>query len=126
MSNINTKIMSATPEAVKRLEHLINESEKDIKAIKIGVENGGCAGMAYTMDYIEDLNVCGEIVKLNNINVIVDNSALLFLLGTELDYEETKLNSGFIFNNPNQTDECGCGESVTLEQAEIPVEFIKN
>ena len=126
MSKINTKIMSATPEAVKRLEHLINESEKDIKAIKIGVENGGFAGMAYTMDYIEDLNVGGEIVKLNNINVIVDNSALLFLLGTELDYEETKLNSGFIFNNPNQTDECGCGESVTLEQAEIPVEFIKN
>ena len=118
--------MSATPEAVKRLEHLINQSEKDIKAIKIGVENGGCAGMAYTMDYVEDLDVGGEIVKLNNINVIVDNSALLFLLGTELDYEETKLNSGFIFNNPNQTDECGCGESVTLEQAEIPVEFTKN
>ena len=100
MSKINTKIMSATPEAVKRLEHLINESEKDIKAIKIGVENGGCAGMAYTMDYVEDLDVGGEIVKLNNINVIVDNSALLFLLGTELDYEETKLNSGFIFNKP--------------------------
>ena len=62
-------------------------------------------------------------IKLNNIHVIIDNSALLFLLGTELDYEETKLNSGFIFNNPNQTDACGCGESVTLEQAEIPVEF---
>ncbi len=71
----------------------------------------------------DDLEIGGEIIKLNNINVIIDNSALLFLLGTELDYEETKLNSGFIFNNPNQTDACGCGESVTLEQAEIPVEF---
>ena len=77
------------------------------------------------MDYVDDLDVGGEIIKLNNINVIIDNSALLFLLGTELDYEETKLNSGFIFNNPNQTDACGCGESVTLEQAEIPVEFIR-
>ena len=123
MNKINTKIISATPEAVKRLEYLINQSEKDVKAVKIGVENGGCAGMAYTMDYVDDLEIGGEIIKLNNINVIIDNSALLFLLGTELDYEETKLNSGFIFNNPNQIDACGCGESVTLEQAEIPVEF---
>ena len=123
MNKINTKILSATPEAVKRLEYLIGKSEKDIKAVKIGVENGGCAGMAYTMDYVDDLEIEGEIIKLNNIHVIIDNSALLFLLGTELDYEETKLNSGFIFNNPNQTDACGCGESVTLEQAEIPVEF---
>ena len=92
MNKINTKIISATPEAVKRLEYLINQSEKDVKAVKIGVENGGCAGMAYTMDYVDDLEIGGEIIKLNNINVIIDNSALLFLLGSELDYEETKLN----------------------------------
>tara|TARA_Y100000591_G_scaffold200766_1_gene173638 strand:- start:948 stop:1328 length:381 start_codon:yes stop_codon:yes gene_type:complete len=123
MNKINSKIMSATPEAIERLEYLINKSEKDVKAVKIGVENGGCAGMAYTMDYVDNLDVGGEIVQLNNINIVIESSALLFLLGTELDYEETKLNSGFIFNNPNQTDACGCGESVTLEQAEIPVEF---
>ena len=75
MSKINTKIMSATPEAVKRLEYLINESEKDIKAIKIGVENGGCAGMAYTMDYVEDLDVGGEIVKLNNCLLYTSDAA---------------------------------------------------
>tara|TARA_B100001113_G_scaffold308222_1_gene270276 strand:- start:1299 stop:1679 length:381 start_codon:yes stop_codon:yes gene_type:complete len=123
MNKIDSKIMSATPEAIERLEYLINKSEKDVKAVKIGVENGGCAGMAYTMDYVDNLDVGGEIVQLNNINIVIESSALLFLLGTELDYEETKLNSGFIFNNPNQTDACGCGESVTLEQAEIPVEF---
>ena len=123
MNKINSKIMSATPEAIERLEYLINKSEKDVMAVKIGVENGGCAGMAYTMDYVDNLDVGGEIVQLNNINIVIESSALLFLLGTELDYEETKLNSGFIFNNPNQTDACGCGESVTLEQAEIPVEF---
>ena len=125
MNKINSKIMSATPEAIERLEYLINKSEKDVKAVKIGVENGGCAGMAYTMDYVDNLDVGGEIVQLNNINIVIESSALLFLLGTELDYEETKLNSGFIFNNPNQTDACGCSESVTLEQAEIPVEFNK-
>tara|TARA_Y100001970_G_C14153233_1_gene813947 strand:- start:810 stop:1190 length:381 start_codon:yes stop_codon:yes gene_type:complete len=125
MNKIDSKIMSATPEAIERLEYLINKSEKDVMAVKIGVENGGCAGMAYTMDYVDNLDVGGEIVQLNNINIVIESSALLFLLGTELDYEETKLNSGFIFNNPNQTDACGCGESVTLEQAEIPVEFNK-
>ena len=115
MNKINTKIISATPEAVKRLEHLINQSEKDVKAVKIGVENGGCAGMAYTMDYVDDLEIEGEIIKLNNIHVIIDNSALLFLLGTELEYEETKLNSGFIFNNPNEVSRCGCGESFSVK-----------
>ena len=72
------------------------------------------------------ITICGlspNILFVNSVLSKYDNSALLFLLGTELDYEETKLNSGFIFNNPNQTDACGCGESVTLEQAEIPVEF---
>ena len=97
--------------------------EEDVKAIKLGVKNGGCAGMAYTMDYVEEISDSEEVIKMEDINIIIDNSAILFLLGTELDYEETKLNSGFVFNNPNQTDACGCGESVTLEQAEIPVEL---
>ena len=115
--------MSATPEAVKRLEYLINESEKDIKAIKIGVENGGCAGMAYTMDYIEVIGENDEVIIVDDITLAIDPKAILFLLGTEMDYEESTLNSGFIFNNPNQTDACGCGESVTLVEAEVPVEL---
>mgnify|MGYP001339646291 CR=1 FL=1 len=125
MKDLSSKssLISITPSALDRLQILIDKAQEDVKAIKLGIKNGGCAGMAYTMDYVDDLEIGGEIIKLNNINVIIDNSALLFLLGTELDYEETKLNSGFIFNNPNQTDACGCGESVTLEQAEIPVEF---
>jgi len=119
MSNLNTKqsLINITSEALKRLKSLINDAEEDVKAIKLGVKNGGCAGMAYTIIDSE------ESIKIEGINIIIDNSAILFLLGTELDYEETKLNSGFVFNNPNQTDACGCGESVTLEQAEIPVEL---
>jgi len=125
MNNLNAKqnLIKITSEALKRLKSLINEAEEDVKAIKLGVKNGGCAGMAYTMDYVEEISVSDEIIKIEDINIIIDNSAILFLLGTELDYEETKLNSGFVFNNPNQTDACGCGESVTLEQAEIPVEL---
>jgi len=125
MNNLNAKqnLIKITSEALKRLKSLINETEEDVKAIKLGVKNGGCAGMAYTMDYVEEISDSDEIIKIEDINIIIDNSAILFLLGTELDYEETKLNSGFVFNNPNQTDACGCGESVTLEQAEIPVEL---
>ncbi len=125
MNNLNTKqsLISITSEALRRLKSLIREAEEDVKAIKLGVKNGGCAGMAYTMDYLEEISNSEEIIKIEDVNIIIDNSAILFLLGTELDYEETKLNSGFVFNNPNQTDACGCGESVTLEQAEIPVEF---
>ena len=125
MSNLNTKqsLINITSEALKRLKNLINDAEEDVKAIKLGVKNGGCAGMAYTMDYVEEIIDSEESIKIEGINIIIDNSAILFLLGTELDYEETKLNSGFVFNNPNQTDACGCGESVTLEQAEIPVEL---
>jgi len=125
MNNLNTKqsLINITSEALKRLKSLISEAEEDVKAIKLGVKNGGCAGMAYTMDYVEEISDSEEVIKMEDINIIIDNSAILFLLGTELDYEETKLNSGFVFNNPNQTDACGCGESVTLEQAEIPVEL---
>ena len=125
MNNLNAKqnLIKITSEALKRLKSLIKEAEEDVKAIKLGVKNGGCAGMAYTMDYVEEISDSEEVIKMEDINIIIDNSAILFLLGTELDYEETKLNSGFVFNNPNQTDACGCGESVTLEQAEIPVEL---
>ena len=122
MNNRSSKMISVTPKAIARLENLINNSKA--KAIKIGVENGGCAGMAYTMDYVTDLDSEGEIIEINDITIVIDNSAILFLLGTELDYEETKINSGFVFNNPNQTDACGCGESVTLQKADVPVEFI--
>ena len=122
MSNISSKMISVTPKAIARLENLINNSKA--KAIKIGVENGGCAGMAYTMDYVTDLDSEGEIIEINDITIVIDNSAILFLLGTELDYEETKIKSGFVFNNPNQTDACGCGESVTLQKADVPVEFV--
>ena len=100
-------------------------SSNDIKGIKLGVKNGGCAGMAYTMDYLDEFSDNDECIDIEGIKLVIDPKAILFLLGTEMDYQESTLDSGFIFNNPNQTDACGCGESVTLVEADVPVDFNK-
>ena len=124
MENITkNNLLSLTPSAIERLRDINKNSSNDNVAVKLGVKNGGCAGMAYTMDYINEVSQNDEVIKIDDITLVIDPKAILFLLGTEMDYEESTLNSGFIFNNPNQTDACGCGESVTLVEAEIPVDL---
>ena len=124
MENITkNNLLSLTPSAIERLRNINKNSSNDNVAVKLGVKNGGCAGMAYTMDYINEVSQNDEVIKIDDITLVIDPKAILFLLGTEMDYEESTLNSGFIFNNPNQTDACGCGESVTLVEAEIPVDL---
>ena len=124
MKNITkNNLLSLTPSAIERLRDINKSSSNDNVAVKLGVKNGGCAGMAYTMDYINEVSQNDEVIKIDDITLVIDPKAILFLLGTEMDYEESTLNSGFIFNNPNQTDACGCGESVTLVEAEIPVDL---
>ncbi len=124
MNNITkNNLLSLTPRAIIRLQDINKNSPDNHAAVKLGVKNGGCAGMAYTMDYINEIGENDEVIKIDDITLAIDPKAILFLLGTEMDYEESTLNSGFIFNNPNQTDACGCGESVTLVEAEIPVEL---
>ena len=124
MNNITkNNLLSLTPRAIIRLQDINKNSPDNHAAVKLGVKNGGCAGMAYTLDYINEIGENDEVVKIDDITLVIDPKAILFLLGTEMDYEESTLNSGFIFNNPNQTDACGCGESVTLVEAEIPVEL---
>jgi iron-sulfur cluster assembly protein len=124
MNNITkNNLLSLTPRAIIRLQDINKNSPYNHAAVKLGVKNGGCAGMAYTMDYINEVGENDEVIKIDDITLVIDPKAILFLLGTEMDYEESTLNSGFIFNNPNQTDACGCGESVTLVEAEIPVEL---
>ena len=124
MENITkNNLLSLTPSAIERLRDINKKSSNDNVAVKLGVKNGGCAGMAYTMDYINEVSQNDEVIKIEDITLVIDPKAILFLLGTEMDYEESTLNSGFIFNNPNQTDACGCGESVTLVEAEIPVDL---
>ena len=124
MKNITkNNLLSLTPSAIERLRDINKNSSNDNIAVKLGVKNGGCAGMAYTMDYINEVSQNDEVIKIDDITLVIDPKAILFLLGTEMDYEESTLNSGFIFNNPNQTDACGCGESVTLVEAKIPVDL---
>ena len=123
MKNVKNKLLSLTPNAIKHLKSILEDSPESNKAVKLGVKNGGCAGMAYTMDYIDEVRDTDEYIDIEGIKLVIDPKAILFLLGTEMDYQKSTLNSGFIFNNPNQTDACGCGESVTLVEAEVPVEF---
>ena len=123
MKNVKNKLLSLTPNAIKHLKSILEDSSESNKAVKLGGKNGGCAGMAYTMDYIDEVRDTDEYINIEGIKLVIDPKAILFLLGTEMDYQKSTLNSGFIFNNPNQTDACGCGESVTLVEADVPVEF---
>lgn len=86
--------------------------------LRVGVKNAGCAGMEYTMDYVDDVAAADERVEDNGVSIVIDAKAVLFLLGSVIDYEVTPMHSKFVFRNPNQTDACGCGESVTI----VPVQ----
>ena len=112
------KVLTMTPAAAERVRQIA--TGKGGQGIRIGVKNGGCAGMEYTVDLVTEPNPKDDHVSADGANVWVDPAATLFLLGTELDHEVTKLRSGFVFNNPNQTSACGCGESVTLVPATAP------
>ena len=110
--------MSLTEAAAERLRKLAAASSPE--TVRIGVKNGGCAGMEYTMEYVAERQPHDEVVEDKGVTILIDPSALMFLLGTEMDYQVSKLRSGFVFNNPNQTSACGCGESVMLQPAGQP------
>ena len=95
-------------------------SGKEVEGVRIGVKNGGCAGMEYTMSYAEARGPHDEVIEDKGVKLLIDPTAVLFLLGTEMDYRADRMRSGFVFNNPNQTVACGCGESVSLTPAEAP------
>ena len=116
------KVVSLTDAAADRIKEIMTNSDKDIIGLRVGVENGGCAGMAYTMEYAEEKNPLDELVEDKGVAILIDPKAILFLFGTEMDFLVDKLSSGFVFNNPNQTSACGCGESVTIVPAVLPAE----
>jgi len=106
--------MTLTEKAAERVRKIIEASDKPIAGLKVGVKNGGCAGMEYTLDYAESFEPGADVVEDKGVKIMIDPKAVLFLLGTQMDYEVSKLSSGFVFNNPNQTSACGCGESVAI------------
>jgi len=107
--------MRLTEAAAERIKAVMAKAENSIAAVRVGVKNGGCAGMAYTMEYAEKINPLDEVIEDKGVRILIDPKAVLFLLGTEMDYKVDKLAAQFVFNNPNQTAACGCGESVQIE-----------
>ena len=104
--------------AAERLRALQAASGREVEGVRIGVKNGGCAGMEYTMSYADTRGPHDEVIEDKGVKLLIDPTAVMFLLGTEMDYQSDRMRSGFVFNNPNQTSACGCGESVTLKPAE--------
>jgi iron-sulfur cluster assembly protein len=111
------QVVRLTEAAAERIKVVMAKADRPIAAVRVGVKNGGCAGMAYIMEYAEKINPLDEVVEDKGVRILIDPKAILFLLGTEMDYKVDKLSAQFVFNNPNQTSACGCGESVQLEPA---------
>jgi len=108
------KVVTLTDAAANRVKDIIGKADRPIVGVRVGVKNGGCAGMSYTMEYAEAAGPLDEVVEDKGVTLLVDPKAVLFLLGTEMDFETTKMASQFVFRNPNQTSACGCGESVAI------------
>jgi iron-sulfur cluster assembly protein len=119
MARARPKALSLTDRAADRMKVIMAAADETFIGVRIGVKNGGCAGMEYTMDYATEKAPLDEVVEDRDITILIDPKAILFLLGTEIDYVTEKLSSRFVFNNPNQTDACGCGESVTIVPASV-------
>ena len=104
------QVMRLTETAAERIKAVMAKGDRPIAAVRVGVKNGGCAGMSYYMEYAEKVDPLDEVIEDKGVRILIDPKAVLFLLGTEMDYKVEKLSAQFIFNNPNQTAACGCGE----------------
>jgi iron-sulfur cluster assembly protein len=112
------KVLTLTDAAAERIRQIMARADKPVAGLRIGVKNGGCAGMEYTMEWAGEAGPTDETVEDKGVTVLIDPKAILFLLGTEMDFKADKLKAGFVFKNPNQTSACGCGESVQLTPAQ--------
>jgi iron-sulfur cluster assembly protein len=112
------KAIKLSEAAATRIRDIMANTDGKVQGVRVGVTNGGCAGMSYTMDYADAPLPYEEVVEDQGVKVFIDPKAIMFLIGTEMDFVREKLGARFVFNNPNQTAACGCGESVTLKPAE--------
>ena len=111
------KVMSLTDAAAARVKEIIANTDRPVAGLRVGVKNGGCAGMSYTMEFAENVTPLDEIIEDKGVKVLIDPKAVLFLLGSSMDFQTDRLSSGFVFKNPNETSACGCGESVAITPA---------
>ena len=116
------KVVTLTPAAAARVKEIMDRADKPYAGLRVGVKNGGCAGSEYIFEYAAEKGPIDEVVEDQGVTILIDPKAVLFLIGTTIDYETTRLSSKFVFNNPNETDACGCGESVTIQPAAEPAD----
>ena len=109
-----TPIIKLSDNAALKIKELMNNAEKDSIGVRVSVKSGGCAGMSYVMEYTKKPNPNDEVIEDKGVKVFVDPAAVMYLLGTEMDYKTEELSSSFVFNNPNETERCGCGESFKI------------
>ena len=111
------KVVTLSDAAAARVKEIMERAEKPYAGLRVGVKNGGCAGQEYVLEYAETADPLDEVIEDHGVTILIDPKAVLFLIGAEIDYEVSRLSSKFVFRNPNETDACGCGESVTIVPA---------
>jgi iron-sulfur cluster assembly protein len=116
---LRPKVVSLTEAAATRVRDIMAKAERPYIGLRVGVKNGGCAGQEYTLEYAEAAQPLDEVVEDKGVTILVEPKAVLFLIGTTIDYDVSRLSAKFTFQNPNETDACGCGESVTIEPANL-------
>tara|TARA_A100001011_G_scaffold28752_1_gene27915 strand:+ start:174 stop:509 length:336 start_codon:yes stop_codon:yes gene_type:complete len=108
-------IIKLSDNAASRIKEIMSNAEKDSLGVRVSIKTGGCAGMSYVMEYTKEANPNDEVIEDKGVKVFVDSAAVMYLLGTVMDYKKEELSSSFVFNNPNETERCGCGESFKIE-----------
>ena len=107
-------IIRLSDKAAFRIKEIMSKAESDAVGVRVGVKSGGCAGMSYIMEYTKEINPSDEIIEDKGVKLFVDPGAIMYLLGTEMDYKKEEFSSSFVFKNPNETERCGCGESFKI------------
>ena len=107
-------IIKLSDNAAIRIKEIMSNAEKESIGVRVSVKSGGCAGMSYVMEYAKSINPNDEVIEDKGVKVYVDSAAVMYLLGTEMDYKKEEFSSSFVFNNPNETERCGCGESFKI------------
>ena len=108
---MSKQVITLSDRAADRVKEIIASAHEPIVGVRVGVASGGCAGMSYVMEYAKKINPNDEIIEDKGVKVFIDSSAIMYLLGTEMDYKKEEFSSNFVFKNPNETERCGCGES---------------
>ena len=108
---MSEQVITLSKNAAERIKQIMSQAESSTIGVRIGVKSGGCAGMSYVMEYAKDIKPNEEVIEDKGVKVFIDSNAIMYLLGTEMDYKTDKFSSQFVFKNPNETERCGCGES---------------